>query len=304
MNLNPADPNYNNSKGVSYSSGFFMLLGFAILGLVISSFISAGILLASTGGSVEQMQDALKDPANADMIRLIQVGSVFLSMFLPALIVAAMLNRKPFHLLGFRSDANFRQAGLVILIVIVSIFVAASLGTLNKELADIAGWKGWSERLEKSYNEQVAVMLDVDSIGGYFLSLLLMAFIPALCEEMLFRGGLQNFLTRAVGKPWVSIIIVSILFSLVHFSIYGFLVRLFLGIILGLIFHYTKNIWLSIAAHFFNNALAVTSIFVFMRQGKNMEEAMNQDVTVVYWGLLALPLLFVLFRALRKPAIS
>lgn len=300
MNLYPADFNNNNSKGVSYSTGFFMLLGFALLGLVLSSFISAGILLATNGGSIEDMQTAIKDPANANMIRLIQVGSVFISMFIPSLVVANILNRKPFKLLGFNNNVGLNQVGITLLIVFVSVFVAASFGILNKEIADSFGWKGWSEKLEKSYNEQVALMLDVKSLGGYVMSLVVMAFIPALCEEMLFRGGLQNFLTRATRKPWVSILLVSLLFSLVHFSVYGFLVRVFLGVVLGLIFHYTKNIWLCITAHFFNNALAVSSIYFFTRQGKDMEEAMKQDISAAYWGFIAIPILILLFNSLRK----
>ena len=300
MNLYPADPNYNNSKGVSFSTGFFMLLGFALLGIILSSFLSLGIVMATTGGSITEMENALKDPANANLLRMIQVGSVVLSMFLPALIVAGIMNKKPFRLLGFKKEITIQQIGFTILIVLVSIFIAGSLAILNKEIADVLGWRGWSEKLEKSYNEQVAVMLNLDSIWGYLISLFVMAFIPALCEEMLFRGGLQNFLSRATNKPWVAIMIVSILFSIVHFSVYGFLVRLFLGVVLGLIFHYTKSIWLCIAAHFFNNALAVSSIYFFMNQGTNMEEAMKKDVPAAYWGFLAVPLLFLLFRSLKK----
>ena len=300
MNLYPADINNNNSKGVSYTSGFFMLLGIALLGLLVSSFISAAILLTSTGGNIEEMNEALKDPANADLIRMLQVMSVLISMFIPAVIVATILNRKPFRLLGFKKEITASQIGLTIAIILVSVIVAGSLGVLNKEFADLLGWKGWSETLEKAYNEQVAIMLDVDSIGGYFISLFVMAFIPALCEEILFRGGLQNFLSRASKNPWLAIIVVSILFSLVHFSVYGFFVRLFLGIVLGLIFYYTQNVWLCIAAHFFNNALAVSTIYFMTRQGKNMEEAMGTEVSAAYWGLLALPLLIILFRSLRK----
>jgi uncharacterized protein len=300
MNLYPADPNYNNSKGISYFTGFFMLLGLAILGLVLSSVISIGILAGVSGGGLSNIEEAMKNPENAGLIRAIQVISVLLSMFIPTVIVAYILNRKPFQLIGFRKDVGLNQVGFTILIVLVSIIVAASLTTVNKEFADAMGWRSWSESLEKNYNEQVSMMLDMDNTWGYIVSIIVMAFIPALCEEMLFRGGLQNFLTRSINNHWISILVVSILFSLVHFSVYGFLVRLFLGIILGLIYHYTKNLWLSVTAHFFNNALAVTSIYVLMKQGKNMNEAMAADVPAAYWGLLALPLLYLLFRSLKK----
>jgi membrane protease YdiL (CAAX protease family) len=128
-----------------------------------------------------------------------------------------------------------------------------------------------------------------------------MAVLPAVGEEMLFRGGLQNFLTRATRSPWLSIIIVSGLFSLIHFSFFGFLPRLFLGLVLGAIFFYTQNLWLAVFAHFLNNAFAVTAMYVYVRQGKRMEQAMNDDV-VSYWALLFLPVLIYLFMQLKKTA--
>ncbi len=297
MNLSLQDSNNNNSKGVSYTSGFFMLLGFALLGLVVASFISIGLVTAVAGGKI---QEAMKDPANADLIRIMQVSSMVISMFIPALAVAYLLNRKPFRLLGFRANVTVSQVVIVVALMFLALFVAGAFGVVNKEIADAFGLKGWSEKLEKTYNEQVAIMLDMKSLGGYFISLFVMAFVPAVCEEMLFRGGLQNFLIRATKNPWASVIIVSIIFSLVHFSAYAFLVRIFLGLMLGLIYHYTQNIWLCIMAHFFNNALAVSSVYFMMQQGKGMEEAMSKEISAAYWGFLALPLIFILFKSLRK----
>jgi uncharacterized protein len=299
-NLSLVDSNYNNSKGVSYISGFFMLIGLAILGLVASSMVGALILLSSSGGDMSAMKEAINDPRNANTIRLIQVISVLISMVLPAYLTAFILNRKPLQLLGFRKEAPVTQIGLVLAIMFCALFIAGSLAYLNKDIAKIFGWASWAENLEKTYNEQVVVMLDMKGVGGYLLSIFIMAFLPALSEEMLFRGGLQNFLTKATKMPLLSILVVSLLFSIVHFSVYGFLVRFFLGLVLGYIFYYTGNIWLSIAAHFFNNALAVTSIFLFTQQGKSLKEAMSKEVSPSYWGLLALPILIWLFTALLK----
>lgn len=292
--------NYNNSKGISYTSGFFLLIGLALIGLVVSSLISGVFLLSTVGGNATAMKDALNDPKNAGLIRMIQVGSVIISMMLPAYLTAFILNRRPLQLLGFKKEVSIMQIILVVGIMFTALFVAGGLGSLNKDIAQMLGWGNWAENLEKTYNEQVAVMLDTKGIGGYLLSVFVMALLPAMCEEMLFRGGLQNFLTRATKKPWLSIIIVSILFSIVHFSVYGFLVRLFLGIVLGYIFYLTGSIWLSMTAHFFNNALAVSGIFFMTAQGKSMREAMSKDISSTYWGLLALPLVAWLFIVLVK----
>jgi membrane protease YdiL (CAAX protease family) len=145
----------------------------------------------------------------------------------------------------------------------------------------------------------VEAIIGLNNVGEYIIALIVMAFLPALCEETLFRGGLQNFLTRSTKMPWLSIIIVSILFSLAHFSFYGFLSRLFLGAILGLLYHYSGRIWLNILAHFFNNAFAITALYVYKLQGKSLEEAISEK-TSTFWGILALPIIIILLIAFKK----
>lgn len=289
--------NNNNSKGVSYLTGFFMLIGIALLGFVVSGFI--GIIMLTSTQNVD-IKDALTAPENAVTVRMIQTISLLISMFLPTVFVAFIMNKKPFRLLGFRDDAKIKQVLLVVLITFLSMFVAGLFGELTKQLPWSDALKLKFEQLEKSYAEQVEVMLDFTSTGGYLMSILLMGFLPALCEETLFRGGLQNFLSRATKKPWLAIVIVSIIFSLVHFSVFGFLPRVFLGLILGYIYYLTKDIWLCITAHFFNNAIAVTHAYILSKQGDNVKEALSKDIPGMYWGLLGIPILFLLFRALKK----
>lgn len=72
-----------------------------------------------------------------------------------------------------------------------------------------------------------------------------------------------------------------------------------LGVVLGLIFYYSKNIWLSILLHFMNNALVVTQLYVTSRQGKPIEKTMDENVPV-WWGAIAVILLLMLFRSFRQ----
>jgi membrane protease YdiL (CAAX protease family) len=290
----------SNSKKVSYTAGFFMLIGIALLGLVISGVIGGVILIFNSGGNAAGLESALSNPKNAATLRMIQTISVIIGMFLPACFVASILNRRPFSLLGFRKQIQLKQVGLIVLIVFASLFIAGTLGYLTKLIPFPATWKSSFDKMESSYGEQVEIMVSLKSFSGYIMSVALMAFLPAVCEETLFRGGLQNFLGRATKSPWLAIIIVSILFSAVHFSAYGFLPRMFLGIVLGCVYYFTGNLWLSILLHFLNNALAVTQAYALAQQGKGLKEAMNDDISPYYWGIIALPVLFFLFRALKN----
>ena len=181
----------------------------------------------------------------------------------------------------------------------LSLLVATSLSYLTNSTPLPDAWKIKFDRLEEEYNRQVSAIISLKNAKDYIMALIIMAFIPAVCEETLFRGGLQNFLTRGTRLPWLSIIVVSILFSLAHFSYYGFLSRFFLGIVLGVIFHYSGRLWLSILAHFINNALAITVLYFSIREGMPLQEAMKQDATS-FWGILAVPVVVALFLAFKR----
>jgi membrane protease YdiL (CAAX protease family) len=289
----------SNSKGISYTAGFFILIAFAVAGLFIGTLISIPIWTSMTGKGLLEMRDQISNPAYSNAFKMVQAVSTFFGFFIPAIITAILLNRKPYKLLGFTRKFDGRQIGLVILVMFMALFVSGTLGYMNQHIPIPASWKIIFDRWEDEYNKQVQAIMQLKNFSDYLLALVIMAFLPALCEETLFRGGLQNFLTRSIKKPWLSIIIVSIIFSIVHFSFYGFLPRMFLGIMLGLIFHYTGSIWLCIIAHFFNNALAVTQLYYYTSHGKALKDVADQN-TPFLWGLVALPILVIALVALKK----
>ena len=126
------------------------------------------------------------------------------------------------------------------------------------------------ERQKHDYYKQVAVIARMNDFWDYIISVIVIALLPAVLEEMLFRGGMQNLFSRWFKKPILAIIVTSIIFSAVHGSYLGFLSRFALGFVLGWMFYRTGNIWLNIIAHFFNNAVAITAIVSYHKaRGKN-----------------------------------
>lgn len=293
----------NDSKGISYLGGFFMLIAFAVAGLVFSAILRDQIWLQMTGKSLSEMEKGMTDPANSNVIKIIQSIMTVLGFFVPTIVTAFLLSKRPIKLLGFSSDIHVSQIGLVVLLIGASLLAATSLSYLTNYLPLPESWRISFDKWEEAYNRQVSAIISLKTGWDYFIALVVMAFLPALCEETLFRGGLQNFLTRGTNRPWLSIVIVSILFSLVHFSGYGFLSRLFLGVVLGAIFHYSGKLWLSIAAHFINNALAITIFYISTQQGKPLQEAMKQDATN-FWGIVAVPVVVVLFVAFKRASMK
>jgi membrane protease YdiL (CAAX protease family) len=291
----------SNSKGISYVGGFFMLIGFAIAGLFLASMISIPIWTAMTGKSILEMSKALTDPANSNAVKVIQVLQTVFGFFIPAIFTAYLLNRKPMKLIGFTGKITAKQVGVVIAIMLTALLVSAFFSYINEKIPISESWRISFQKMEDEYNKQVEAIIGLNNLGQYFLALFIMAFLPALCEETLFRGGLQNYLSRATKMPWLSIIIVSILFSLAHFSYFGFLSRFFLGVILGLIYQYSGKIWLNIIAHFFNNALALSAIYYFKLHGKPVKDAID-DTSNTWVGVFAIPVLIGLLYFFYKIA--
>ncbi len=293
--------NIDSRQGYSYGSGFLILLGALAVGLFLGSLAAAGIWVLMTGKSFFTMEKDMLNPAYANVIRVIQLVSTFIIFFVPAWVAAKVINRKPFKLLGFNHYFSVKQVGLALLIAVATLPLVGSLAELNQLIPLPASLEAKFKALEDSYEEQVKVLSKISGKGEYLLSLLIMAIAPAIFEETFFRGGFQNFLQRLTRNPWVAIGVTSVVFSAIHFSYYGFFPRIALGVMLGLLYYYSESLWLPIIVHAFNNALIVTQIYYLTATGKPVEEAMKETYPI-WWGAIALVVLYFLFRAYKNLA--
>ncbi len=107
--------------------------------------------------------------------------------------------------------------------------------------------------------EKLLTMPDIQSL---LVTLIVVALIPAMGEELLFRGIIQNLFGQRYGAH-VGIWIAAFIFSFIHFQFFGFFPRLFLGALLGYVFYFTGSLWYAIAMHFANNAGAVIAYYAF-----------------------------------------
>ena len=110
-------------------------------------------------------------------------------------------------------------------------------------------------------NEFIEQCLENKRILRYFAMMIVIALIPAICEEWFFRAGLQKIFISWSRNTWVGIILASCIFSMFHGDFANFIPRAVLGFVLGILYHYSNNIWVNISAHFFNNGLIVTAYF-------------------------------------------
>jgi uncharacterized protein len=279
---------------------FAILLCLVGVGLLVGSFISIAIIISNLHVPMAQLKDALLNSTNANLSRTIQFISTFFAMALPAIIFARIVNRKPFSYIGFNSAISGKQVFILVGIVLIGLILSAALSELNAMIPLSKSLAQSFKAMEDEYDKQVFAIANMKTVQDYIMSLIIIALLPAIFEEMLFRGCLQPVMINITKNVFAGILLTGILFSALHGSFYGFLPRLALGLILGYIFYFSKNLWLSIIFHFFNNALGITQMYALSRKGLLTQNAMNDDTLPLYYGLIALVALYFAFRFFKK----
>lgn len=183
-------------------------------------------------------------------------------MFIVPPIVYYVISRKerPMQALGFRKASPVWLVFVGMALMFISLPVTNQLTAWNDGLklgSMFSRIEEWMKTLEEAAQAATEKMLNANTIGDLLLNLLVIALIPALGEELTFRGVLQQSLTRHMKNPHVAIWLSAFIFSFIHFQFYGFLPRMFLGVLLGYLFYITGSLWTSIAMHFVNNGTAV-----------------------------------------------
>ncbi len=298
---------YKSNKGFTGIGQLGMLLLFLGAGLMLTSVLQLliGFSIVPPGTPLSQlgtaMLEALKDPANVSASRMLQVVGTLCVLFIPAALYSWVCNGKNPFWLGFNKYMNLYQVAIGFLLIFMANLLAMPLQEASKKvIALFPSLDAIAKSLEAAYNEQVLLLSNLTSVPEYILALIIMAFFPAMFEEVFFRGALQNILVKWWKNPLLGIIVTALIFSMIHLSVYLFVSRAILGFVLGLIYFKTKNLWVNIVAHFLNNAIAVSQMF-FLSIKKAKVDVGELDPKVDWWmGLLAVVALFVFFRLLEK----
>jgi len=212
---------------------------------------------------------ALLSFSNPSDISVLKISQLLLSIgviVLPPIFLAYLISTNPFNFLYlYKRNTNWREIVFVVLFMIIIIPFINLLGDLNHRLVlpkVFSGLEMWMKTSEDQAAELTQKFLNVRTIPGLFFNIILIALIPAIGEELYFRGAVQR-----VIQPWkgiqVSIWITAIIFSTIHFQFYGFVPRMLMGAFFGYLLFWSKNLWFPVIAHFTNNAIAV--IFYYLK---------------------------------------
>jgi membrane protease YdiL (CAAX protease family) len=168
--------------------------------------------------------------------------------------------------------------------------------TLPAFLEPLEQWMKTSEEEAKLLTEK---FLSLTTFDGLIINLLLMAVLPAIAEELTFRGVLQNLFT--VSNLHIAIWCSAVLFSAVHLQFYGFLPRMLMGALFGYMLVWTGSLWTPILMHMTNNAMAVILYFVAQRADWDMEKVDAIGTSDTLWlGIVSMVMTIIGIYAFRR----
>ena len=237
--------NLKASPGIRFFIYVIALLICTLIGMVMTLFLAAGndIFLMKVGQGVSSL----------------------MMFVVPPIILYSFTRTQPIQALGLRKPNSYWMWLIGLILMFVSLPVTNQLGLWNEKMNFGATFEQLEEllqQLESMAGDLTERMLQVETLGGLLFNLIIIALIPAIGEELTFRGVLQQSLVRGCKNAHVAIFLSAFIFSFIHFQFYGFLPRMFLGILLGYLFYYSGSLWTSILMHFVNNGTAVVVAYL------------------------------------------
>ncbi len=244
---------------------------FALFSMFVVSLLGilpAGILFDM---SIDEVLGSLREDKsdNISLLKYFQILQSIGLFILPALFLGRMFFEKNFPTLVMKSKPGLSVLFWVAALIFFGFPLVNLLGEWNSGLRFpeyMSGFEAKIRSMEESAEVLTKLFLSTQTISGLLVNLIMIAVLPAIGEELFFRGVIQRIFIEWTNKAWLGVLLGAFLFSFMHFQFYGFIPRFYLGVIFGFIYLWTGSIWISIFAHFLNNAFFVVIYFFHARE--------------------------------------
>jgi membrane protease YdiL (CAAX protease family) len=294
----------NQFRSFSPFLKLLFLLMLVIAGMLISTMLGALIALPFYGTDSLQIlfgKSDLSNPVHIAYLKFMQIFSHFGMFIIPAFLYATLLEsgRKSFFLFNHRmSFLVVLIGGFVMVLLLPFVNYLAELNLSMTLPSGLQGLENLMRGIEESAEKMVIAFVSQTEWYALVVNLFMIAFIPAIGEELIFRGVLQRKLGQWFHNTHLAVFVSAFIFSAIHMQFFGFLPRFFLGIVLGYMFVWSGSLWMPMFAHFVNNALAVAIAWLHasgyiaddLDSFGNLNEAPSQLflITLMAFAVLAL----------------
>lgn len=274
------DDNYLAGPNQQKKVWLKVLAFFVILGVCFFLGNIALLLLAMAGGmsfdAGMDIIDSISDPSLKPYVKA-GIGFNHLIIFTGTAVVYALwIKREHWKQYFDLEKVDFKLMLNFIFLLICAYPLITTSALLLQDLE-------WANQIDEGSMEALMRMLEMDGAIDLLVNLIIVAALPALGEELLFRGVVQKEFIRHMDNHHVAIILASFIFSAVHLQIQGFLPKFIIGLIVGYAYYWTKSLWYPIVIHFINNTIPTLAIFI---AGDAVEEMEDEAIQPENWYLL------------------
>jgi membrane protease YdiL (CAAX protease family) len=301
------------NQPILYSLTPFTRLLFSILLMIVcfSTVFLLGLLLAGPlfGIGLSEIISSLSDPSDEktlQMLKYFQVIQSFGLFIIPPMLAGYFFERSSVRYVCLDRAPRWTVFLVTFILMYASLPFINWMVTVNEamKLPDfLKGMEEWMKATEEEAAKLTEAFLKMPSPGSFLFNMVMIAMLPAIGEELLFRGLLQRLLREWLGNIHVAVFISAFLFSALHMQFFGFLPRMVLGIMFGYLFVWTGSLWVPVFAHFVNNGSAVVFSYLGQRGmlSGNYEEfgATDNTLLIAGSGVAIAALLYFIFRAGR-----
>jgi membrane protease YdiL (CAAX protease family) len=259
-------------KGLGPAPQFILFTALTLTCIGLGTIVSMGVAASLFNIPLEDLPLILSQPEPRYAHALIWMNNVtqLIGFALPVLLFFVLFGGASIHRL------LLTKGGMLVLLSPLVIICAAPLIDFSSFINELMIPKNsWLERTFKPTEElaerMTRMFLEPGSGVPSAVAFLSIAIIPALCEELVFRGVMMPLLAKMTRNIHAAIWITAVLFSLIHVQFYGFLPRMMMGALLGYLVIWSGSLWSSMLAHFINNAMA----FVMFRSFGTLETPEN-----------------------------
>ncbi|OGX87973.1 CPBP family intramembrane glutamic endopeptidase [Hymenobacter glacialis] len=290
-----------------------MLLVLMVAGACLGYAIIFGVALKGYGLSVMEVQQVMTAPATHPQgwsLLMMAQGVLLFSAFAGGslLLASAMGYSWAEYFNPRRLGAAWWLLAVGVLIVVILPFMS-SLVAWNADArfpAFLRDFEVWARASEDRAQGLTKFLTRFNTTTRFLVGVVVVAVVPAVAEELAFRGVVQKNLVRWFS-PHVGVWLGAAIFSAIHMQFFGFVPRFVLGLVLGYLYLWSGNIWVSIAAHFTQNAFQL--LIVYLTQRGQFGWGFDPDSTealpwwlVVPSALLSAGLLYFLYQRMTAPA--
>jgi len=262
---------------------YLQLIWFGII-LLFSSLILMGLgYIAGIGIWGEQdvtaaLGGSLDSQNQINILKMFQVLNQLAMFIIPPLSLYLIIRKTNYNYLNLNIIPDINIFFALTLLFIFTLPIIQTTMAFNQKMVlpeALSGIETWMKDKELIAEEITIKFLNVDLFSGFVFNIIMMALLPAIGEELVFRGLLMRWFRKSIKNIHIIILITAFLFSAIHMQFFGFLPRFILGIILGYSYYWTKSLWAPIWLHFINNA---TTVSVFYWVHKSHSDINPDDV--------------------------